>query len=203
MPYGIMPSGRLRFLGEKYEDWVYAIRDLAEAVELWDLLNPSPNSAELKKRITRPKEVYALDIGPKPSSLWDLHRREYVPKPSLRYNYREIASPIIRPELIDEFPNGVIKVAKITLANMITGKLRCYVAQELSVTAESEYHLFAYSQKPSCLLGALWLQLVDEVMGFKIGKICERERCGQHFIMADSRSKYCSRSCNTLAHVVR
>lgn len=178
--------------GELRSYWRGHIREMKEAVDLWDDIQAKDETA-LKNRIQWRSPTLITYEG----------EERVAPLSGMRFHNSTIialntAERRHHPELIERLrPGDLLTPARIHLIQTINEKLRPYVEFGLRL-ADDFKHVVTINQ-PVCLVGALWFQIAMAVQDFASFRTCDN--CGKWLRVLPGGYRINRRTCNDRCRV--
>jgi hypothetical protein len=175
------------FRGDRYEEWVTEIGEMAIAIKLYELILAN-NTVSLKKYLHIPK-----DENKKPVVMMNSSLSYYCP---VMVEYNDYCSffPIYLDQVSDRRRNP-ITYAKFILQQMINEHLVKYTGRIIAWGKPPEQNRPAFYNQPLNLVGALWLQFTEKMtVTEKNGKRqfpCPCQSCGTLFAASRSDAQHC------------
>ena len=187
-------TSQKRIIGERLAHWQSQVYTMRILVKLWDSLRE--NDWVFLGKVIRWTTSEIIQFNPRVEDFSDL--------PEIAIGAEPIAAPHSHLESLQRFqPGDTIEPAKVYLMESVKKQLEGRVALDFSLNSQGS-PILRYSAKN--LLGALWLQLAESIIGNAVPKHCEY--CKQWFEVSGkkgSRSdkRFCSAACRNQFHLLR
>lgn len=183
------PESGVQFIhhAEREEDWLDEITAMCEAVQIWDTIREK-RTANLNPRYKRQGDITLVDMTP---FTLDEHRKHFILVPSKNSPRAVFDQVKIRDS--SNFTPAILALQKI-INQRLAEKNR--VATKLRWNLDTK-KLELYGV-PTCLIGAIWLDLALAIIGNIHYRNCEHTRCRQPFAVppkARKKKLFCSDKC--------
>lgn len=171
------------FRAESLADWARQIQALREAFCLWDMVvaDDRQSLSELIDWETDDRVVYV-----------SRDKKGLAPERRVR-----LADAKTNPGILGTIPRrSVIGPARLAIHYLVNSNTQDSVTVRLDLDIQNMRS--TQSPAPTSLIGALWMQVINEILGTE--RLAHCIRCGKPFQYRRKTAKFCSAECRMLFH---